>query len=273
MTSASDSPIAFRVNPPRRAFCWKPLSLSIRDAGAMAITAPLPPDASSLSKAEFGGAICSREAAAGSSEISSKRRIRTTPLSASATTAIFFFFSSASDLIFLPGGLNSNTTSCSRIAMARARGGILASVRSTARSACLRSNWVSALALSGLATILRCSRELVVLSMVASLAANRASGPLASPTAKTSVSDFSQIREPHTVAIVRITVSAAKSSICLRLLLTTRTREGGPAAGGVRTSALMARIRPGRFTALPIRRTARRNRKYLKKNDNSSVPG
>ena len=58
-------------------------------------------------------------------------------LSLSADTAIFFFFSSASDLIFLPPGLSSSTTSCSRIASARARGGTLASVRSTARLASL----------------------------------------------------------------------------------------------------------------------------------------
>ena len=40
------------------------------------------------------------------------------------------------------------------IASERARGGILASVRSAARSASFRSNWVSALALSVLGTIL-----------------------------------------------------------------------------------------------------------------------
>src|SRR5687768_10289707 len=81
--------------------------------------------------------------------------------------------------------------------------------------------------------------------MVASLAANRASGPLALPTANTSVSEFSQTREPHTVATVRITVSAAKSSNCLRLLLTSRERVEGFAACGVGISALMAHIRAG----------------------------
>ena len=60
----------------------------------------------------------------------------------------FRFFRSASDLIFLLPGLISSSTSCSSIASARARGGTLVSVRSTARSACLRSNSASALALS-----------------------------------------------------------------------------------------------------------------------------
>ena len=86
-------------------------------------------------------------------------RTKAAPLSLSAMTAIFFFFSSASDLIFLPPGLISSNTSCSRIASARARGGILASVRSIARSASLRSNCASALALSALGTILSRSRE------------------------------------------------------------------------------------------------------------------
>ena len=58
------------------------------------------------------------------------------------------FLQSASDLIFLPPGPISSSTSCSRMASARARGGTLASVRSTARSARLRSNSASALALS-----------------------------------------------------------------------------------------------------------------------------
>ena len=171
--------------------------------------------------------------------------MKVAPLSASATSATFLFFSSASDLIFLPAGLITNTTSFSRTAMARARGGTLASVRSTARSACLRSNCASALALSGLVTILRCSRELLVLSMAASLAANRASGPLALPTANTSVSEFNQTRVPHNVATVRITVRAANSSICLRLFLTSGERVEGFAACGVGISALMAHIRAG----------------------------
>ena len=137
-------------------------------------------------------------------------------------------------LIFLLPGLISSSTSCSRIAIARARGGTLASVRSTARSACRRSNCASALALSALVTILSRSFEEVFLSTVASLAAKRASRLPGSPTANTSVSEFfSQIRPPQTVATVRIKVSAANSSTCRRLLLTTREREGGSSAGGL----------------------------------------
>jgi hypothetical protein len=49
-----------------------------------------------------------------------------------------------------------------------------------------------------LVTIVTLNLEKLFLSTAASLLANRASGPLGSPTANTSVSDFfSQIRAPH----------------------------------------------------------------------------
>ena len=174
-------------------------------------------------------------------------------LSLSAMIAIFFFFRSAMVLIFLPAGLISRNTSCSRIATARARGGILASVRNIARLASLRSNCWSAFALSPLGTILSRSRDELFFSTVASRAAKRASGPLASPTAKTSVSELrSQTRPAHTVAAVRIRVRIENSRICVRLLLTTRERRSGIPGCGVGASALMAHTRgQGRSAAKP----------------------
>ncbi|MGY3646351.1 putative membrane protein [Bradyrhizobium sp. LM4.3] len=83
----------------------------------------------------------------------------------------------------------------------RARSGTLASVRSTARSACLRSNWAIALALSALLTILIRKREVLFFSTAASLAANSASSLLGAPTAKISVSEWcTSARPPQTVA-------------------------------------------------------------------------
>ena len=206
------------------------------------MTAPKPPDPSSLSSVDPAGAICTREAASVPSLTSRILRTKATLLSPSPSTAILFvFFKSASDLIFLLPGPISSSTSCSRIASARARGGTLASVRSIARSASLRSNCVSALALSALNVIFRRSREEAFLRTVASLAANIASSLLASPTAMVSVSEFrNQTRPPPTVATVRIRVSSANSSTCRRLLLTTCERGRSGSAGGVGISALMA---------------------------------
>jgi hypothetical protein len=86
-----------------------------------------------------------------------------------------------------------------------------------------------------------------------------------------SVSEISQIRLPHTVAIVRIIGSAANGSICLRLRLTTRGREEVLPPVGLRRSWLVSG--PARFTASTGSGMARRDRKYLKKNDNLSVQG
>src|SRR3569832_54026 len=170
-----------------------------------------------------------------------RTKARLLPLVINAT---FFFFSSASDLIFLSPGLINISTSCSRIAIERARGGIFASDRNTARSASFRSNWPSALALSALRTILSRKREEVALSMVANLAAKRASGPLASPTAKVSVSEYlNQMRPPQTVAIVKIRVSAANSVTCRRLVLRSFGRWRRVSDEGVGASALMAHVR------------------------------
>src|SRR4051812_31489922 len=114
------------------------------------------------------------------------------------------------------------------MASARARGGILASVRKIARFASLRSNCESALALSLLDTIFSRRREELFFRTVASLVAKRASGPLASPTANTSVSELrSQVRPPHTTAAVRISVRTENSRIWVWLFLTTRERRGG----------------------------------------------
>src|SRR6267154_4654933 len=127
------------------------------------------------------------------------------------------------------------------MASERACGGILESVRSTARLASLRSNCASAFALSGLDTILRFSRDKLFFRTVASRSAKRASELLASPTANTSVSEFFiQIRPPQTLATVRTTVSKVNRRICVPLFLTTRRRLRGFSAGGVGTSALMA---------------------------------
>ena len=180
-------------------------------------------------------------------------RTRATLLSLSAITAIFFFFSSAMVLIFLPPGLISRNRSRSRIAIERARGGILASVRRIARLASLRSNCDSALALSPLGTIVSRSRDELFFSTVASRAAKRASGPVASPTANTSVSELrSQALPPHTTAAVRISVRMENSRICVRLFLTTRERRRGISGCGVAASALMAHTRGhGRFAARP----------------------
>src|ERR1700749_1538059 len=80
--------------------------------------------------------------------------------------------------------------------------------------------------------------------MAASLAANRASGPLASPTAKASVSEsLNRMRPPHTVATVRIKVSAANRITCVRLLLRSGGRERRVSGDDAGTSALMAHIR------------------------------
>jgi hypothetical protein len=230
-----------------------------------------PPDPNSFSSVDPAGAICTRAAASEPSLRSRMLRTKATLLSPSPSTAIFFvFFKSASDLIFLLPGPIRSSTSCSRMASARGRGGTLASVRNTARSACLRSNCVSALALSALNAIVRRSRDEVFLSTAASLAAMSASSLLASPTANVSVSELrSQTRPPATVATVRIRVSSANSSTCRRLLVTTCERGSGGSADGVRTSALMA------YThcrdSLPQQRLkwiVRRDRKCLKKNDN-----
>jgi hypothetical protein len=68
--------------------------------------------------------------------------------------------------------------------------------------------------------------------------------------------------------MVRINVSATNSSICLRLLLATRERVAGFSACCVGTSALMAHIRAGTLPRHTGSEVARRDRKYLKKNDN-----
>src|SRR5215207_5211402 len=155
--------------------------------------------------------------------------------------------------------------------------GILASVRSTARLASLRSNCANALALSGLLTILSCSRDVLLLRTAASRAAKRASGLVGSPTANTSVSEFfSHIRPAQTVAMVRMTVRMANNRIWALLLLTTaRLRLRGFSTDGVGTSALMALdLGPGAIRPpfwLPA--TARTKTKYLKKNENFPVPG
>jgi hypothetical protein len=57
----------------------------------------------------------------------------------------------------------SGEPACSTLSPRSTIGGTLASVRSTARSACLRSNCASALALSALVTILRRSQRRTVL--------------------------------------------------------------------------------------------------------------
>ena len=101
----------------------------------MAMTAPYPPDANSLSSVASGGANWTLEAASESSAISSTLRTKARLPSPSGSTAIFFLRRSARDLIFRPPGLIRSSTSCSSTASARARGGTLASVRSTVRSA------------------------------------------------------------------------------------------------------------------------------------------
>jgi hypothetical protein len=68
-------------------------------------------------------------------------------------------------------------------AMARARAGMRPSVRSTARSACLRSNCVSALAPSGALTILTRNRDEAFFRAAASLLAAR-TGPLGAGIAR-----------------------------------------------------------------------------------------
>src|SRR5258707_10015032 len=158
------------------------------------------------------------------------------------------------------------------MASERACGGILASVRSTARLACLRSNCASALALSGLDTILRLSRDKLFLRTVARRSAKRASGLFASPTANTNVSEFfSQTRPPQTVAMVRTTVSKVNRRICVPLFLTARLGLRGLSAGGVGTSALMAHDL-GRGPPASLAAGDRPHEtKYLKKNNNFPV--
>ncbi len=192
------------------------------------MTAPKP-EANSLSSVEPGGAICTFAAVSGLSVKPKMLRTNEALLSPSAHTAIFLiFFRSSNDLIFLLPGLSSSTTSCSRIAIARARGGILESVRSTVRSASRRSNCAAAFAASPAVTIFSFSRELVLFITAASLAAKCASSPLGSPTAKVSVSEFfRRMRPPHTVASDSTRVNTVNSSICRRLLLTTCDRGGG----------------------------------------------
>ena len=227
----------------------------ICEACATTTTAPLPA-ANSLSRLTPGGANCTREAASGLSESSRILRTRAALFSLSAITAIFFFFRSATVLIFLSPGLSISSTSWSRIATARAREGTLASVRRIARLASLRSNDASALALSPWGMILSRSRDVLLFSSAASLAAKRASGPLASPTANTSVSEFrSQVRPPHTVTAVRIKVRTENSTICVRLLFTTRERRRGISGCGVGASALMAHTRSGRLAVKPASQT------------------
>ena len=74
------------------------------------MTAPKP-EANSLSKPVFGGAIRTWGGALGLSASSSAVRTKPTLFSLSASTAIFFFLRSATDLIFLLPGLSTNTTS------------------------------------------------------------------------------------------------------------------------------------------------------------------
>ena len=135
-------------------------------------------------------------------------------------------------------------------------------MRSTARLASLRSNCASALALSAFGAILSRSREELFLSTAASLAAKRASGPLTSPTANTTVSELrSQTRPAHTVAAVRITVRMQNRMIWVRLSLTTRERRGGTPAGCAEVSALIAHTRSGTFCRLG--RRAGRPKKHI----------
>ena len=168
--SALASSIALTVKPPRLAYCSKRLSLTAsRRARWRPPRRSRPKRTAFRSVAARGrrlhprsrvGAVGDFEHIADEGECRCRRR--RAPRSS-------FSCSSASDLIFLSPGLISSTRSCSRIASARARGGTLASVRSTARSACLRSNAASALALSALVTILMRSRELLFFSTAASL--------------------------------------------------------------------------------------------------------
>jgi len=118
-------------------------------------------------------------------------------------------------------------------------------------------------------TILSRSRDESFFSTVASRVAKRASGPLASPTAKTSVSELrSQTRPAHTVAAVRIRVRIENSRICVLLLLTTRERRNGIPGCGVGASALMAHTRgQGRSATKPAPQGVS-IRKCLEKNDN-----
>ena len=192
------------------------------------MTAPKP-EANSLSSVDPGGATCTFDAVSGLSVKPKMLRTKEALLSPSAQTAIFLtFFRSSKDLIFLAPGLSSSTTSCSRIAIARARGGIFESVRNTIKSASRRSNCATAFAPSPAVTIFSFSRELLLLSTAPSLAAKRASSPLGPPTAKMSVSEFfRRMRPPHTVASDNTRVNTVNSSICRRLLLTTCERGGG----------------------------------------------
>ncbi len=103
----------------------------VRDGDYRAIAAR----ANSLSSVAFGGAVCTREAVGA---VGYLERVADEGCGAVAVGQHrdLLFLSSASDLIFLLPGLISSTRSCLRMASARARGGTLASVRSTARSAC-----------------------------------------------------------------------------------------------------------------------------------------
>ncbi len=97
------------------------------------------------------------------------------------------------------------------------------------------------LALSGFGAIFSRSRDELVFSTVARRAANFASGPLASPTANTSVSELrSQSRPPATVTALSSSVSRVKTTICARLLLATGARGCGGVGAGEGASALMA---------------------------------
>ncbi|MGY3485501.1 hypothetical protein ACVW1C_003384 [Bradyrhizobium sp. USDA 4011] len=67
------------------------------------------------------------------------------------------------------------------------------------------------------------------------------SGPLASPTANTSVSELrSQTRPPSTVTALKNSVGMVKMMICARLLLATGGRGRGSPGEGAGASALMA---------------------------------
>ncbi len=200
--------------------------------------------------------------------------MKVAPLSASATSATLRFFSSASDLTFLPAGLTSNTTSCSRIAMARARGGTLASVRSTARSACLPSNCASALALSGLADDLEVQPRIAGLEQGGELGGEpglRAVGVAdrehqcfgiqpdpGAPHRRDRQNHRQRGKKQHLPAVAFDKPRTRERLCWLR-------RRDFCAHGSY----------PGRVGAPPLLapRVARRDRKYLKKNDNSSVVG
>ena len=92
-----------------------------------------------------------------------------------------------------------------------------------------------ALATSGRGRILRRSREEVFLSTASSLAAKRASGPLALPTAKV-VSEFrSQIATAPYGCDRQNQVSNANTSICPRVLAKSHARAGCLTGVGVGT--------------------------------------